>query len=82
MFWTFLGVRLPKELYCDLMLCSQLLSLTRVLHVGISVGPEPDTTLIFSLIPTLISGNQVQGRVSKIRLFPDIRVMSDIRVLI
>ena len=47
-----------------------------------SVGPEPDTTLIFSLIPTLISGNQVQGRVSKIRLFPDIRVMSDIRVLI
>ena len=47
-----------------------------------SVGPEPDTTLIFTLNLNLISGNQVQGRISKIRLFPDIRVMSDIRVLI
>ena len=46
-----------------------------------SVGPKPDTTLIFSLIPNLISGNQDQGRISKIRLFPDIRVMSDIRIL-
>ena len=46
-----------------------------------SVGPEPDTTLIFTLNLNLISGNQVQGRISKIRLFPDIRVMPDIRVL-
>ena len=46
-----------------------------------SVGPEPDITLIFTLNLNLISGNQVQGRISKIRLFPDIRVMPDIRVL-
>ena len=46
-----------------------------------SVGPKPDTTLIFTLIPTLISGNQVQVRISKIRLLPDIRVMSDTRVI-
>ena len=46
-----------------------------------SVGPEPDITLIFTLNLNLISGNQVQGRFSKIRLFPDIRVMPDIRVL-
>ena len=49
--------------------------------VDFSVGPEPDITLIFTLNLNLISGNQVQGRFSKIRLFPDIRVMPDIRVL-
>ena len=47
----------------------------------VSVGPEPDITLIFTLNLNLISGNQVQGGFSKIRLFPDIRVMPDIRVL-
>ena len=51
------------------------------IYIDTSVGPEPDTTLIFTLNQNLISGNQVQGRFSKIRLFPDIRVMPDIRVL-
>ena len=51
------------------------------MSIYISVGPEPDITLIFTLNLNLISGNQVQGRISKIRLFPDIRVMPDIRVL-
>ena len=65
----------------SLALILQYVFSTDYIYYQSSVGPKPDTTLIFTLIPNLISGNQVQVRISKIRLLPDIRVMSDIKVI-